>query len=431
MSEEEKKTPSWLLKGNQIQEVDFCDQFLAQYPMICINGTFFDKQGMVEEQVVRKAIFDWIAKHMGINLIRKADNCLRALKVRAQGNGWVTDKKEIHLANGLFVLSEGFQEKKDFCRHRLPVNYDPDCPPPTNWLKFLDDLLEPEDILTLQEFMGYCLIPTNAAQKMLLIIGRGGEGKSRIGMVMRDLLGENMCVGSIAKVENSPFARADLEHKLLMVDDDLKMEALKSTNYIKSIITSEMPMDLEKKGIQSYQGQMYCRLMAFGNSSIQALHDRSYGFFRRQIILTTKRRDRNRENDPFLSERLREEKDSIFLWALEGIYRLWGNNFQFTLSAQAKENLMDSMTEGINAIEFMRSKGYIVFDTRMQLTSRQLYRIYCDWCDDNSLIPLTGRCFSVWLRENLEEYHLEYSGSIPAGAGRYVRGFRGIGPARA
>ena len=426
----EQNNPEWLQKGGQIQEVKFCNEFLGRYPMICINGTFFDKHGRVEEQVVRKAIFDWVAAHTETNLMRKVESCLRALKLKAQGNDLPISDRVIHLANGLFRLGDSFQERLEFCRHRLPVNFIQDGPPPTNWLRFLDDLLEPEDILTLQEFMGYCLIPTNAAQKMLIIVGRGGEGKSRIGLVMRDLLGENMCVGSIAKVENSPFARADLEHRLLMVDDDLKMEALKSTNYIKSIISSEIPMDLEKKGIQSYQGRLYCRFMAFGNSSIQALHDRSYGFFRRQIILTTKKRDPGREDDPFLSELLRREKDSIFFWALEGIYRLWGNNFQFTLSRQARENLLDSMTEGINALEFMRSEGYIVFDTRLQITSRQLYRIYCDWCDDNSLMPLLPRSFSAWLRENQEDYRVEYSRSVPAGAGRYVRGFRGIGPAR-
>lgn len=64
-------------------------------------------------------------------------------------------------------------------------------------------------------------------------------------------------------MERSPFARADLEHELLMVDDDMKLEALKSTHYLKSLITAEMPMDLERKGEQSYQGQMYIRFWRF------------------------------------------------------------------------------------------------------------------------------------------------------------------------
>jgi putative DNA primase/helicase len=135
----------------------------------------------------------------------------------------------------------------DFCRNRLPVAYNPDAPEPVRWKRFLSELLEPEDILTLQEYMGYCLLPTTKAQKMLMIIGKGGEGKSRIGVVVRALFGDNMANGNLAKAETNRFARADLEHLLVMVDDDMKLEALPHTNYIKTIITAELPLDLEKK----------------------------------------------------------------------------------------------------------------------------------------------------------------------------------------
>ena len=57
-----------------------------------------------------------------------------------------------------------------------------------------------------------------------------------------------MATGSIAKIEASRFARADLEHELVMLDDDMKLEALPQTNHIKAIVTAELPMDLERKG---------------------------------------------------------------------------------------------------------------------------------------------------------------------------------------
>ena len=117
-------------------------------------------------------------------------------------------------------------------------------------MKFLSELLEEDDIPTLQEYMGYCLIPSNKAQKLLIILGKGGEGKSRIGLVMRKILGTNMNVSNIQKVEHNRFARADLEYRLLMVDDDMKLEALKDTNYIKTIVTLEDKMDLERKSKQ-------------------------------------------------------------------------------------------------------------------------------------------------------------------------------------
>ncbi len=113
-----------------------------------------------------------------------------------------------------------------------------------------------------------------------------------------------MNTGSIAKVETSPFARADLEHQLLMIDDDMKLEDLPQTNNIKTIVTAELPMDLEKKGKQSYQGRLYVRFLGLGNGTLQSLHDRSVGFFRRQIILTAKERPEGRVDDPFIAEKM-------------------------------------------------------------------------------------------------------------------------------
>ena len=43
----------------------------------------------------------------------------------------------------------------------------------------------------------------------------------------------------------------------------MRMEALRQTNYVKSIVTAQGKMDLERKGKQSYQGWMCARLLAF------------------------------------------------------------------------------------------------------------------------------------------------------------------------
>lgn len=52
---------------------------------------------------------------------------------------------------------------------------------------------------------------------MMFLLGKGGEGKSRIGLVLKNLMGDAVSNGSIQKVETSRFARADLENRLLMV----------------------------------------------------------------------------------------------------------------------------------------------------------------------------------------------------------------------
>lgn len=142
-------------------------------------------------------------------------------------------------------------------RRRFPIDYNPQAGKPVVWLRVLSDLLYPEDIPTFQEYIGYCLIPSTKGQRMMILKGEGGEGKSQIGPVLARLFGCNMKDGSIAKISDNRFARADLEHIHLLVDDDMKMEALKQTNYVKSIVTAQGKMDLERKSVQSYQGWMY------------------------------------------------------------------------------------------------------------------------------------------------------------------------------
>ena len=101
----------------------------------------------------------------------------------------------------------------------------------------------------------------------------------------------------------------------------MRMEALRQTNYVKSIVTAQGKMDLERKGKQSYQGWMFARLLAFSNGDLQALYDRSDGFYRRQLVLTTKEKPAGRMDDPDLAQKMKAEVEGIFLWAFEGLQR--------------------------------------------------------------------------------------------------------------
>ena len=213
---------------------------------------------------------------------------------------------------------------------------------------------------------------------------------------------------------------------LVMLDDDMKMEALTQTNNIKAIVTAELPMDLERKGQQSYQADMRVRFLALGNGRMQALHDRSYGFFRRQILLEAKERPPDRRDDPYLAQRLCAEKESIFLWAFAGLQRLVANDFHFTLSQQAQENMAVAIAEGNNLVEFMKSEGYFLFQADSEVSSRDFYAVYLQWCMDNALSPLAQKTVINYLKQNSRQYKLEYTNKISIGDGRLARGFWGI-----
>ena len=153
-------------------------------------------------------------------------------------------------------------------------------------------------------------------------------------------------------------------------------------------------MDLERKGKQSYQGWMYARLLAFSNGDLQALYDRSDGFYRRQLILTTREKPLSRADDPDIAEKMAAEVEGILLWAFEGLQRLVKNGFQFTESDRAKRNRELVKRDNNNVFDFLESEGYIRLK-RMPVPARKsCMRSNKMWCEENSLNAIKSRGFS-------------------------------------
>ena len=143
--------PKWF-DGKKVDEAAFCRDFLTGYPMICVSGSFFIKDGRVcDENLLRRKIYNAVSPYIKTGLAKKLDGLLELLRVEAYTPDLPVKEDCIHVANGTYRLDGGFTKDKEFCRNRLPVAYHPDAPKPVRWLSFLNELLIPEDILT-QDF---------------------------------------------------------------------------------------------------------------------------------------------------------------------------------------------------------------------------------------------------------------------------------------
>lgn len=430
--EDKSKYPKWW-DGSQVNEDMFCTELLSQHTLYCINGLFYDIDGEYLATELSKVIYERIKPYVTKNVADRTKRLVEAMKIKCYCPSPVPDERTIHLKNGTLHLAEGhfvFSKGKQFTMNRLGIEYRSDAPPPERWLRFVQELLNEQDVLTLQGYMGYLMIPSTRAQKMLMISGNGGEGKSRIGKVLFEIMGyKNSVSGSVSGLDNGPAARFNkvkLLGKLCMIDDDMDMSALEKTEFLKQLITAEIPMEIEPKGSSSFQAQLYTRVIAFGNNPISALYDRSQGFFRRQMILIAKPVPKNRVNDKHLTEKLLAEKEGIFLWCLEGLERLIANDFEFTISDQAKENLRRSERESNNIIPFMESEHDFKYDASGQIHSQELYWAYQSWCRLNSLDELSRRTFTGYLKSHADDYGITYTENAVNEQGKRARGFLGV-----
>ncbi len=92
---------------------------------------------------------------------------MELLKLEAMVEDLPPQPDRIHVANGTLMLDGRFIEGKR-------KSYRAACLFPTiqtllhcSVAELLDGLLYEEDIPTLQEFIGYCLIPSNKGQRMM------------------------------------------------------------------------------------------------------------------------------------------------------------------------------------------------------------------------------------------------------------------------
>ena len=248
--------PEWY-DGRHINEVLFCQQFLDKHPMKCVRGRLFTVDGLIEDEgQIGNLILEEISGVLTANLSKTVANLLASIKLQAYSPPLPIEADRIHVANGTYFMDGSFSADKSYCNNRLTVSYNPNAPTPNRWMQFLSELLQEDDIPTLQEFLGYCLLPTTKGQKMLLLIGKGGEGKSRIGLVMRSLLGDSMNTTSIQKVESNRFSRADLENKLLMAPEARYLRIADRGEAIRAAAMLARPGDivlLAGKGHETYQ----------------------------------------------------------------------------------------------------------------------------------------------------------------------------------
>lgn len=418
-----------MLDARTVDEPRFCRYFVEKHPLKFIRGRFYDLDGIVDEERLCNEIYQFLLQGVKSGIARKTAQILDVLKQFCYSAPLAPDLNFIHVQNGKLDLKGNFYPEKEFCVNRLNITYRPEIREgiyyPEKFLKFLYELLSPEDVMTLQEYLGYLLIPSTKGQKMLFLIGQGGEGKSRLAIVLHEIFGDNMITGNFQRIESDRFFRYNLRDKLLMVDDDMQMSALPSTGYIKNLVTAEIPVDIEAKGKQSEQSLLYTRLLCFGNGSPRALYDKSKGFSRRMIILSTLATPKSRQNDPDIADKFIEEKEKIFCWMYDGLLRLIANNYHFTISDRARLNVKETVQDSCNIPEFLADADRVQFGEKLRVASSALYESYCKWCEDNALTALKRETFINWIKQNEGIYKIKYSYHVSQGSKR-VRGFSGM-----
>ena len=332
----------------------------------------------------------------------RVNDCLgvvRDLAVMPHGRELNDRENMIPMLNGMFCLKEG----KVFPHHPenlnsyaidITLNLSGQLPGCETWINFLEESIgDPDTIVEIQKFFGLCCTRETRHEKALILIGPGGDGKGTILKVLQSLLGQvNVSNVSMSGLQDQ-FHRVMLVDKLLNVATEVEAGLLQS-DIFKTIVSGE-GITASFKHKNAFSFVPVCKL-AFSANKHPNLQDTSDGLLRRLMIIEMEKQFvKKGRADLYLYDKLIQERDGIFMWALRGLQLLRQDGF--TPSA-LMEVWLERFREINNPI-LSFANNHVQSNPAAWVCTMSVYEKYARFCKLRGYKPLGESRFGVELRK--------------------------------
>lgn len=338
---------------------------------------------------------------------------------------------KLNCSNGTIDLKTGkllSHNREDLITKMVPTAYDPDADCP-RWKAFLNQIMQDEEgnvrhtlVRFLQKAIGYSLTGSIREQVMFILHGGGANGKGTFINTMKSVLGDYAMQSS---------TETFLEKKAGGINNDVA--GLKGARLV---VASESGHG--KKLAESLVKQLTGEDMI----SARFLHQEYFEFMPTfKIWFVTNHKPDIRGNDdgiwrrirliPFsvtiptedrvlgFAEQLADEYPGILKWAVDGCM-MWQQE-----GLGVPEEVMDAVAAYRNEMDTLASfvEEYCVISPDARVSSKELYKVYQDWCDETGEYKLSINKFATKFRERMEANGIQ----IKEFRTSKMRGYEGIG----
>jgi P4 family phage/plasmid primase-like protien len=273
-------------------------------------------------------------------------------------------------------------------------------------MKFLYDIVEPDDVELLLDFMAYCLWRDYKYANWLLFNGYGHNGKSILLNLIEKFLGkENTSSESLERLLNERFAPASLYQKLANIDADVSGDILiKNTGVIKKLTgNDESPGEFKYK--TPFKFRNFAKLI-FSCNEIPKTDDTTDAYFRRLIIINFTRQFLAEKDDPHILDKIAtEEEFSGLLHELLGrLPRIIRQGIRPTTNETMAETY-EKYIRSTNPVGYFCEQALTFVDaTGKRISKQQMYESYSLFCSAKKIAPESEWSFSRELTSMGYEY---------------------------
>lgn len=233
------------------------------------------------------------------------------------------------------VLSFGTDIRTDYVRP-FPYHESARCP---LWKRFLNEVMPDEDEQAcLQEFFGMCYLDRNmlSVEKFAIFVGTGSNGKSVVFDVIKSVIGkERVSYLSPDQLMNEKQVVSVVGKRLNFAPDIRKGASFDSA--LKALSSGQ-----DVAGWRLYSGTtvIKCPPLVFALNEMPRFRDVTSAFFRRVMLFSFDVTIPEDRQDRSLASRIIENESSgVFLWMMEGLWRLQERRGVFTYCEKMATNL--------------------------------------------------------------------------------------------
>ncbi|MES2409675.1 MAG: phage/plasmid primase, P4 family [Patescibacteria group bacterium] len=299
-----------------------------------------------------------------------------------------TEYKYIPLKNGVFNL-----ETKELTSHdpkyrflyQFPIVYDSkaDC---IKTKSFLSQVLTPDQIEIIQEWMGYYFYRYYMFKKALILVGDGDTGKTTLLEVITHLLGrDNISSVSLHKMSSDKFSAAHLYNKHGNLVDELSAQDIGDTGAFK-VATGGGSITGEYKFGNQFSFLNFSKYTFACNKVPDVTDFNDTAYFNRWMIVRFEKPIQKKIPNFFLSLATEEERSGLFNFAMQGLERLLQQQ-EFSYRKNATETKQEMMRSGSSIAMF--SAEMLEQKDGGEISKDEMYEHYVEYCRKNNLATET------------------------------------------
>jgi len=405
-------------------ETIIADEILKSRQLLYVNSVgFYEYKSGVWTRLSDNAIKSYADRAYGeFSTAQRVNAICNLLKVRALRDVTFDRAPVWNFINGTLELDTGnFREHNpgDYCSVQSSYPYNPTATH-NAWNKFIADVTgdDPKTSELLQFIPAYALFHDCPHEKIFVLTGSGGNGKSRYLEILRQLFGEQNTSHLQPRALLDKFQVIQLRESIINIAGEIRSDLRDVEERMKAIASGE-PVSGCYKGEQFVTFIPRTKLVFATNNQLTS-DDTSEGLARRLIIIDFKMQfvdnpDPNdayqRQKDIHILDKLSEELSSggIFNWVYAG-YKLLRTVGYFTETNDQEALINDFKRASNPVLVFFESE--IAEDMPPEIDYKQLYSDYVTWCAGNGYRSESSQKFHAAFRSVASKQYEPASRSV-------------------